>query len=628
MNRGLGCPVESCMKIPTLAVSLLGCLAGTGCIITPGFADDVGGTEGDESGDADGTGGADGADDGSDAGRDDGDGADDDDDDDGGADETGGVVNTCDDVEVAGNVYQHSGTVGADTWGLGTHVISGSVALNGHVEVAPCARIEMADGARLRVRDGGSLAMLGEPGSPITVTSAKSSPARGDWDRIQIEASAVGPQNVFDNVVIEYGGGGSYGMVHVEDGASLAMTASVVRESEGLGMLVSGDGALRDFFDNALVDNAAGALSIAPDHAGDLGVGTYAPNDSEGIVLSGPGVAHDQTWLAHDAAYVALAGFAVYTPAGSAHLTVEAGASLLIGDGADIRVRTNGGLTLAGTEAAPITIRSAKSTGAPGDWDEIRIEAESVDALNDFDHVLIEHGGGSSYGAVWVQGGASLAMTETTVRASNNLGVLADGGAELRDFVDNTLTENALGPIEVGPAGVDALGAGVYGPNPVEGVRVSSGWADHDATWLDLGVPYVVPSGFHIGTEAGSANVVIEAGSSVLLGDAGDIRVRTNGSLTLDGTADSPVVIDSSKSTPAPGDWDEIRVEDDSVGPNNVFRYAEFRNGGGSAYGMLWVQSDAELTLENVSFVGAGAGCDIERDGFIAASGSSYVECP
>lgn len=620
------------MRTRTLALPIIiTSLALPGCVIDPGALDDAGMNDDGTSGGAD-DGSGDG-DDGDDGDSDDGDGGDGTGDGgtgDTGGDDTGGVVNTCDDLEVGASVYQHSGTIGGGTWGLGTHIVSSTLTIEGHVEVAPCARIEMSDGARISVRNGGSLAMLGEPGSPIVVTSAKSTPAAGDWDRIELQDSAVGPENVFTHVIVEYGGGSYYGMIYVPGGASLSMSDSMVRGSAGFGMVVSGDGELRDFVGNTLTGNASGALSIAPNHAGDLGEGTYAPNDDEGIVLDGPGVASDQLWLAHDAPYVAPSGFTVSTGSGSAHLTVQAGAEIRMGDGADIRVQQNGGLTLAGTAEAPIAVRSAKSAGSAGDWDEIRIESDSVDSLNDFDHVIIEHGGGSYYGAVWVQNGASLAMTSCTVASSDNVGVMADAGAQLRDFTDNALTSNAAGAVEISADGVDALGVGTYGPNGVEGVMISGGKVEHDATWLDLGVPYVAEGGFSVGTATGSANLAVSAGTMILLGDGGDIRVQTNGSLTLDGTAEAPVLVDSAKSSPAPGDWDEIRFEDGSIGPNNVLRHTTIAHGGGSYYGMLWVQNGAELTLDSVTFDAPGDGCDIDRDGdgTIHATASSYVECP
>lgn len=594
------------------------------CIITglPGDDDSSGDTEG--PGDDSGSGGAQ-----DESGEDDGvdeTGADDD-----GTGDTAdtGEENSCDPAEQSAHVYQHDGSTDGEHWSLGIHRVSGTFSVYGPLSVDPCSIIEMGDGARIHVGSGGSLQWSGAPGEPIVVTSTKASPAPGDWDHIRVSADSVGPDNVLEHVRIEYGGGSSYyGALHLQDGASLEMHDGSVRHSAGMGMVVDGDAELRGFVGNRLSDNADGALMIAPDHAGDLLEGTYAPNGVEGIHLAGTAVAHDQSWLAHDAPYVASSGFSVGTEVGSARLTVQAGAEIRMGDAADIRVGNLGGLTLEGTEEAPIVIRSAKSTGAPGDWDEIRIADPSVDAYNSFSHVRIEHGGGSYYGAVWVQSGASLSMHDSTIREAGDFGLMVDNGAELRDFSGNSLIDNDGAALSIGAGEVDDLGEGTYGPNGIDGIIVRNGTVDHDAQWLAHGVPLIADAGFAVDTDVGSAVLTLDAGVRIELGDAGDIRVLDNGGLLADGSPEQHVEITSAKGSPAAGDWDEIRFGGGSLDAANLLRYTDISYGGGSYYGMLWVQSGTSVALDHVTFTAPGGGCDIVRDGSVDAVATSFVECP
>ncbi|MEM7151817.1 MAG: right-handed parallel beta-helix repeat-containing protein [Myxococcota bacterium] len=544
-----------------------------------------------------------------------------------GMDDAGMMPSLCDPEQVAAQVYQHQGSTDGEHWSMGIHIVSGTFTVYGPLSADPCTVIQMNDGARLTVAGGGSLQWQGAPGERITVTSAKTSPAPGDWDHVRIQADAVGPDNVIEFVDFEYGGGSYYGALHLQDGASLEMHDSSVRYSAGLGMVLDGAAELRDFTDNTLTDNATGALSISPDHAGDLGEGAYAPNTVEGIFLHGGSVRHDQTWLAHDAPYVANSGFGIDTSAGSAHLTVEAGAQFRMGDAADIRVGSLGGLTLAGTAADPIVIGSIKSTGEPGDWDEIRIHDDSVDDFNRFSHVILEHGGGSYYGMVWVHSGASLTMNDCTLREAADFGMLVDGGAALPGFEHNTFTANGGAALSVGANEVDSLGTGTYGPNAIDGIIVRSATVDHDARWLDLGVPLLASTGFSVGTDLGSAILTLDPGTRLHLGDAGDIRVRSNGALTTDGTAEQRVQLSSSKASPAAGDWDELRFEDGSLAAHNQLRYTDISYGGGSYYGMLWVHDGTSVSLDNVTFDAPGGGCDLLRDGTVDAVATSFVEC-
>ena len=250
-----------------------------------------------------------------------------------------------------------------------------------------------------------------------------------------------------------------------------------------------------------------------------------------------------------------------------------------------------------------------------------------MDDFNQFSHVILEHGGGSYYGMLWVQDGASLTMSDCTLREAGDFGMLVDGGATLHGFDNNTFTANEGAALSIGANEVDALGVGTYGPNGVDGIIVRNATVDHDARWLDPGVPLLASTGFSVGTELGSAILSIDPGTRVQLGDAGDIRVRSNGALTTDGTAEQRVQISSSKASPAAGDWDELRFEDGSLAAHNQLRYTDISFGGGSYYGMLWVHDGTSVSLDNVVFDAPGGGCDLLRDGTVNAVATNYVEC-
>ena len=597
------------------------CLA-TGCDFPmpedDGSDTDGADTGGDSNDDAD-DGADDDSDDGADGGSDNGsdDGSD-------GADTTGGPMSTCEDENL--DVLQHSGTIGSEVWGPAIHVVD-SLTVEGALEVEGCAIIQMTEGATMTVRNGGSLVMLGEPDARITVTSDNNTAAPGDWNHIRIEASSSGPDNVLSHVDVEYGGGSYYGAIHVQNGASLSMSDSTVRYSGGPGMLVDESAELRDFVGNALTDNAGGALEIHPARAGDLGEGTYSPNESEGIFMRSGTVASDAVWLAHDAPYVS-DGLTLRSTAGGAHVQVEAGATLLLNEGARVTVGENAGLTLAGTEDAPIIIDSSKASGEAGDWNDIRIEGSSVDAQNDFDWVEIRHGGGSYYGTVHVMDGASLAMTNSMVAEGDGPGMDVGRGSELRDFESNTLTGNSGGALLIRANGVDQLGPGTYSPNDVEGILVDDEDVDHDATWLAHDAPYVVLDRFYVETNAGAASLNVQAGAVLRMSDGAGLTVGENGSLDLAGTQADHVVVTSAKAAPAPGDWNEIRFENASVGPNNQLSYVDIEYGGGSYYGQVWLQNGAQASFDHVTFVGAGGGCDVMADGAPAYASTTVVECP
>lgn len=569
------------------------------------------------------------------------DGSGDDGDDDGGdgitsgADDTGdsggldedssGGISTCDVDETS--TFVHSGTIEDDTWGPGIHVV-GNATVVGALEVLPCAQIRMEDSATITVRDGGSVSMVGEPDARILMTSDSPAPAPGDWDLFRIDDSAAGPDNVFAFVDIEYGGGDSIGaMLQLARGASLTMSDCTVRHSAGVGLRLDEDAEVREFVGNTITDNDGAAMRLHPSTVGHIGTGTYAPNGVEGIVVVNGTLRNEAVWLGHDAPYI-LDDLLLDTEAGSAHLTIQAGASVLMVDDAAIFVRNNAGLTLAGTADAPVIIESAKSSGEPADWDEIRIEAESVDDLNDFEHVVIRHGGGNTYGAVRVEDGASLRMSNSTVEFNEGPGMTVEGGAEVREFTNNSLINNTAGAIAVRANAVDQLGAGVYAPNDVEGIFVRAEDVDHDSTWVQHDAPYVVVDRFDVETESGSANLTLAAGVELRFSADAALYVRDNGSLTAAGTARQPVLITSAKMPPEAGDWDEIRFEDGSTGPNNVLSYVQIEYGGSGTRGQVWVQGGASVQFDHASFGPSGSGCDISADGTVSYADTPVTECP
>ncbi len=539
-----------------------------------------------------------------------------------------GGTGVCPELEM---VNQPGGTISEDTtWPAAIYLVEGSLTIrDGTLTVAPCSVIKMADSTRIDVNESGALNMIGTPEQPITVTSAKSIPQAGDWNRIEFAASSNNLGNVMNYVNIEYGGGSSYGSIYIDSDASLAMTDSAVRYSGDVGIDMDGDAHLRKFEGNVLSHNAKGPISLSVNSVDDLGLGNYSGNDVEGIILKGGTVDHDATWLNHNVPYVTTGPFYISSDSGSAHLTLEEGTTLKINEGSDFSVEENGGLTLAGTADNPVIVTSAKEIPAPGDWGQINIYSTSVDAYNIFTYAVIEYGGDSSYGAIWLDSGASLAMSDSSVRYSNDVGIDMDGDAHLREFEGNVLTNNANGPVSLDANSVDDLGTGTYSGNDIEGIIVRGGTVDHDATWLNHDAPYVTTGSFSIESSSGSAHLTIEAGTTLKINEGSDFSVSENGGLTLNGTEDAQVTITCAKPVCSAGDWGQINIYGGSIDAYNVFTYTHIEYGGDSSYGQLWLGSGAGVTLDNTIFSNSGDTCDIENDGgtITEVGGNTFVLC-
>lgn len=541
---------------------------------------------------------------------------------DGGTDGGGGTLEV---VE-----HSESTVTGDTTWAAAEHVLSGSLQVSGGtLTVEPCSILRMPAGAILSVSGGGSLHFVGTPDCPITITSAASTPAPGDWDQIEIYADSVGPENRFEWVVVEYGGGSTYGSVWIDDGAELAMENTVIRSSGDVGLDVAGGGSLRAFASNSLSANAKAPIRIGANAVDDLQDGnTFTGNGVDAIVVRGETVDHDATWLAHDVPYVADSGFNVTASAdGSARLTLEAGVTVKLGDGAIVGVNDNGGLHLAGTSAAPVTITSTQD-GAAGVWDQIEIYSGSIDAANLFEFAVIEGGGGSTYGLVWVDAGASVTIHDSTLRNSGDVGIYVSTGGAIPGFDDNTITGCAGAPIAIDANATGTIGPGTFRPNGIEAIHVYGGTIDHDMTWLSHDVPYVIDGMALTAAAGGSAVLTVEAGATLAMAAGSWIEVNDNGGLVTSGTASARVTITSAKATPAPGDWHEIDVY---AGANQVhLTSTDIAYGGGAGYGQIWVESNAQIQLDDVTFAHARDSCDITtgQGSQVQANNTPYVACP
>jgi hypothetical protein len=131
------------------------------------------------------------------------------------------------------------------------------------------------------------------------------------------------------------------------------------------------------------------------------------------------------------------------------------------------------------------------------------------------------------------------------------------------------------------------------------------------ATWRNLGVPLVLPAGF----EVRSGPIEIAAGT-VLRVEANSLvrpTVKANGSIRALGTATEPVIFESAKPAPAPGDWRGITFESSSSA-DNLLRHVIIRHAGDNDNGVLEIEDRATLTVENITME-MNSSCEVRVEG-------------
>lgn len=318
------------------------------------------------------------------------------------------------------------------------------------------------------------------------------------------------------------------------------------------------------------------------------------PGTDDGDIVISQNVTGPATWTA-DHRYRIAEGIYV-----SGSLTIEAGTVIIVDGFCGFAMTTGSTLTALGTADAHITFTSSTDQ-APGAWGGIRLEGGSTGALAYCDFT---YAGGGFGPALDVDGAAT--VDHCTFHDNLAIGLDA-GGADAATVITNTtFYANASGPLVVGyHTAADSTNqfhqSGAATAVAGNCVILSSNIAGAMSMGITE-VPYWV-----------SVDVTIQGGGSLTVGpgvvvkfldDGTGFGIASGGSLTVSGTALSPVTFTS---------W-----SDDSVAGNtdNNTVATPF------AWGAVVVQPGGSLSMSycNVTWAGWGLGCPIQNTGTAALS--------
>ena len=269
--------------------------------------------------------------------------------------------------------------------------------------------------------------------------------------------------------------------------------------------------------------------------------------------------------------------------------------SILIGKG--------GALQVLGTASNPVTFTSSAGVPKRGDWGAIEFLVGSL-TTNIIQNANFAYGGGAfvqgtvATGAIVLDAGTTASITNTIVENSSTFGVAITGDATLTGFANNVLAHNTLGPISLTANVAGQLQAGTYTPNDVEGIDIIVSQLTQNATWGDLGTPYVL-EGLTLETLTGTAVLTVQAGTTLLMAPRSTLVVQANGALNLAGTQAKPILVSSASNPAARGDWAEIDFYANSKNANNKITYADIEFGGGNLRGAVWLEAGAQLSMQN-----------------------------
>ncbi|MEL6255237.1 MAG: hypothetical protein AAFR87_24725 [Bacteroidota bacterium] len=299
----------------------------------------------------------------------------------------------------------------------------------------------------------------------------------------------------------------------------------------------------------------------------------------------------------------------------TAALTIEPGTVIQMGENSGFGVYDNGSFNLLGTASEPIIIKG--STANRGWWRGIHIETDF--SSNQMEYVQISDAGANyvyccnTVASVFLKG-ASISMKNTRITNGDGIGLYTTNEAELREFESNTISNHNEFPLSMTIIEAQQLDgtASDFSGNDKDFAFLRKASVNEDSRLKKLNIPYEMETGVTDVTE----NLTLEAGVEIYMNENSGIGVFDNGSLTIDGTNDDPVILKGKSNVR--GFWRGIHIETNTLG-NNI-NYLNMSNAGSNyVYCCNTIASiflkDGQTTIKNSSITdGAGYGIATKKN--------------
>ena len=594
--------------------------------------------------------------------------------------------------ELTGNdwdmVYLAAYDVTSDTtWGALDipRYLSGSISVTDSAVLTLTAGTEVAvaEASGIYVGDTnyGQVEVQGTEDEPVLLTGVIQD--QGSWNGVRFGPYALA--STLEGLIIEYAGYYDGGLRFSQNTSGISVVNSTFRDNAGAGarlyddsaaaftgctfednethgvQLEAGSAFYDAFSDNLATGNGEFGVELPTTQANYLvDTSSVAGNGIGGIGLLGETITANSEWPTLDDSYHILESFSVGNATSQPHLTLNAGSNFFAHDSVRVTIGgTAGDLVISGTEEAPVVfehvdgevggwrgihIDTEAGSGTVWDWMEIRHAGSSDAALLIEGNLALTNGlieDNANYG-VFVESTSIFIIEDSVVQNNTGTGLSIEGTDVLNGFARNVITGNGGYPLQISADNVAFLDTdSAYTGNGSDCILLDSAWttASGDATWSDLGLPYLAPSYFSL---AAGYDFTFEPG--IILRFALESGLSVDGVLHADGVRFTsikdlaPEEFDcASVSSPGSGNWEEVLFGTGSDGSeviNSTFEYGGMMP---TSYDMVWGK-DYDGWAGNVMFSGPdmifsgntstnsgshGVGCTSDRYGDNGYQGSS-----
>ena len=287
----------------------------------------------------------------------------------------------------------------------------------------------------------------------------------------------------------------------------------------------------------------------------------------------------------------------------TANLVIEPGVVIEFAANTGMEISGNGSISAVGTASEPIVMTGVEKV--KGSWAGILIRTSSP--LNKMQFVRVEYGGQtgrwsngvSGNVSTWVNGKLDMNSSELNKSLTYGLNVYHLGPSDVI-LNNNSYKDNQI-PLRVNgngiwiPSATDDYTGNVDSRVEVYLATVS---ISEDRVWKKVNVPYKVAGTQNLNIYA---NVTIEPGTQIDMGQNTGINVGDNGSLKIVGSPTNRIRIQGDLGVK--GSWHKIFYQGSSV--NNEIGYADILHGGQDLTGdpgTIYVWYNTRLNIHDVHF--------------------------
>jgi len=281
-------------------------------------------------------------------------------------------------------------------------------------------------------------------------------------------------------------------------------------------------------------------------------------------------------------------------------VTIEPGTVIEFATDAGFKITKNGSLASNGNSSTPVELTGVDKT--KGSWSGVIFDSD--DTKNKLIYTNISYAGGKPFnsngdhGAVIIWSGTRVTLQNCNITNAMHYGLNANyHGANItlenNSFKGNDVPMHLNGSLLSVPSSSDDY---TGNEKDVVELRFYTSTISNAATWHKINVPYLTKGATNLVI---NADVTIEPGTDIMMGQGTGIKVNEKGGLKILGTASAPITFRGEHETP--GAWAGIGYHF-TANPINEVGHARIMHAGANMKGAIYMWAKPVLKVHNVAF--------------------------